>query len=196
MTVIIDYGAGNTSSVMNTLDRLGANYVLSSDISDILASERLILPGVGHAAQAMEALRSKELVATIQQYKKPFLGICLGMQVMYDHSDEGDTTCLGLIKGRIRRFVPKEQFKVPHMGWNDFIPTLSNPLFYGLSHEESVYFVHSYYASVSESSIGNCDYLGPFCAAVQYKNFYGVQFHPEKSGKVGQKILSNFMDIS
>ncbi|MBK8519108.1 MAG: imidazole glycerol phosphate synthase subunit HisH [Saprospiraceae bacterium] len=195
MTVIVDYGAGNTRSVMNTLDRIGAKYTLSSDSGKIRDSERLILPGVGHAGAAMLQLNKRNLINVLQEYKNPFLGICLGMQLMYEHSEEGNTTCLGLIPGIIKKFKPDLAHKVPHMGWNDFYPVADNLLFSGLDSAISVYFVHSFYAENSEFSIGSCNYKILFCAAVGYNNFYGLQFHPEKSGSMGQCIIRNFLKM-
>jgi glutamine amidotransferase len=196
MTVLIDYGAGNTKSVMNALDRIGAQYKLSSDLNVIADSSRLILPGVGHAAAAMEQLKSRDLVSVLQNYKKPFLGICLGMQLMYEHSEEGDTTCLGLIPGIVRKFEANSLQKVPHMGWNDFSNVSGHYTLTGLDFGSTAYFVHSYYASLSAFTISECTYILPFSAAVSYENYTGIQFHPEKSGATGQKILSNFINIS
>ena len=196
MTVLIDYGAGNTKSVMNALDRIGARYKLSSDHSVIAESSRLILPGVGHAAAAMEQLRSRDLIAVLQNYKKPFLGICLGMQLMYEHSEEGDTACLDLIPGIVRKFEAHPLQKVPHMGWNDFSNESGHYALQGLDSGSTAYFVHSYYASVSAITISTCDYIKQFSAAVSYENYTGIQFHPEKSGSAGQKILSNFINTS
>ncbi len=196
MTVLIDYGAGNTKSVMNALDRIGAQYKLSSDFNVIADSSRLILPGVGHAAAAMEQLKSRDLVSVLQNYKKPFLGICLGMQLMYEHSEEGDTTCLGLIPGIVRKFEANSLQKVPHMGWNDFSNVSGHYTLAGLDFGSTAYFVHSYYASLSAFTISECTYILPFSAAISYENYTGIQFHPEKSGATGQKILSNFINIS
>jgi len=195
MTAIIDYGAGNTCSVINTLERIGASYVLTSDPEVIKEAARVIFPGVGHAAAAMEQLDKSNLINVLKDIKQPFLGICLGMQLMFRHSEEGNTSCLGLIAGEVRRFKPNDGHKVPHMGWNDFYPDQSNALFSGMNASESMYFVHSYYAEKGDFTIGMCDYTVPFTASVQYRNFYGVQFHPEKSGAIGQKILENFLLI-
>jgi glutamine amidotransferase len=195
MTVIVDYGAGNTQSVINALERIGADYALSSDIDTINNSDRLILPGVGHAAAAMQKLEKNGLTEVLRQYRKPFLGICLGMQLMFTHSEEGDTTCLGLMPGKIMRFKADAVQKVPHMGWNDFEPNLQSPLFKGISSKVAVYFVHSYYAEVTEYSIGKCFYGIDFCAAIGFHNYYGLQFHPEKSGEIGQRMILNFLQL-
>jgi len=194
-TAIIDYGAGNTQSVINALGRIGADYLLTDDPTVISEARRVIFPGVGHAAAAMEQLEKSNLIDVIRSIKQPFLGICLGMQLMFQHSEEGNTTCLGLIDGEVRRFKTNFGNKVPHMGWNDFYPDQKNALFSGLNATESMYFVHSYYAEKGDFTTGICDYGHAFTAAVQYRNFFGVQFHPEKSGDVGQKILENFLKI-
>ncbi|MFZ1749283.1 MAG: imidazole glycerol phosphate synthase subunit HisH [Saprospiraceae bacterium] len=192
MTVIIDYGAGNTQSVINALERLGISYKLTSEIDCIMSASRIILPGVGHAAAAMQQLNQRGLVDVLQQYDKPLLGVCLGMQLLYEHSEEGDTRCLGVVPGLVKRFSPQSGIKVPHMGWNDLQIEANHPLFEGLEITESMYFVHSYYAIFGDYTIGSCTYNFTFSAAIQYKNFYGVQFHPEKSGEKGQLILRNF----
>ncbi|MBK8349789.1 MAG: imidazole glycerol phosphate synthase subunit HisH [Saprospiraceae bacterium] len=196
MTVIIDYKAGNTQSVMNVLDKIGEPYLLSCDPQDLIAAKRLILPGVGHAAPAMKQLQKQGLDQIISHFEKPFLGICLGMQIMYEYSEEGNTACLGLIPGTIRKFIPSKSLKVPHMGWNDIDLDINQSLFKGLNERESVYFVHSYFADFEESStIGITEYARRFSAAVRYKNFMGLQFHPEKSGKVGQTMIENFIKM-
>lgn len=194
-TAIIDYGAGNTQSVINALERIGADYLLTADPNVISEARRVIFPGVGHAAAAMEQLEKSNLIDVIRSIKQPFLGICLGMQLMFQHSEEGNTTCLGLIDGEVRRFKTNLGYKVPHMGWNDFYPDLHNHLFKGMNVSESMYFVHSYYAEKGDFTSGMCNYTVPFSASVQYGNFYGVQFHPEKSGTAGQKVLENFLLI-
>jgi imidazole glycerol-phosphate synthase subunit HisH len=196
MTAIIDYGAGNTRSVMNVLDRLGCKYVLTSDIEEISTAQRLILPGVGHAAPAMKSLQDRSLIEVIKGYKKPFLGICLGMQLMCSFSEEGETSCLGLIGLGVKKLLPSDGLKVPHMGWNKMSIDPYNPLFMGLEAEEYVYFVHSYAVPCSDATIGTCDYSGSFSAAIQKNNFFGVQFHPEKSGIKGQLILHNFLKLT
>ena len=195
MTAIIDYGAGNTKSVKNLLDRLGQAYVLTADPVLIASADRLILPGVGHALSAMDALTKTGLIPILKAYNKPFLGICLGMQLMYECSEEGDVACLGLVQGMVRRFENNGHHKVPHMGWNTIKTEEGNPLFIGLPNDSFVYFVHSYHASVSDHTIAKCDYIQPFSAAIQHQNFYGVQFHPEKSGLVGQTLIENFLKI-
>ncbi len=195
MTAIIDYGAGNTKSIKNLLNRLGKAYVLTADPTLIKSSDRLILPGVGHALSAMDALKRTELIPILKAYNKPFLGICLGMQLMYEFSDEGNATCLGLVPGTVKRFDKHGNLKVPHMGWNTIKTDETNPIFRGLPNESFMYFVHSYYAEISDQTIASCDYIKPFSAAIQYRNYFGVQFHPEKSGLMGQTIIENFLKI-
>ena len=196
MIAIIDYDAGNTKSVINALRRIGVSYVLTSNKDDIQAAEKVIFPGVGHAFAAMEKLENKGLVPILQSCKQPFLGICLGMQLLFEKSEEGDTLCLGILPGTIRQFESSPSFKVPHMGWNtNKIYNEENAgLFKGLDNCET-YFVHSYYADVGSYSSTICDYGIEFSASVKWNNFYGVQFHPEKSGKVGEQILKNFIEL-
>lgn len=196
MTAIVDYGAGNTKSVTNLLDRLGQQYVLTADENEISQADRLILPGVGHAASAMDSLEKSGLISTLKTYQKPFMGICLGMQLMYDFSEEGDVDCLSIIPGSVKKFDSDSHHKVPHMGWNTIQTDPDNPLFTGIPDHSYVYFVHSYFAEISEETIAGCDYIFPFSAAVQYRNYYAVQFHPEKSGEVGQKLMENFLKLT
>ncbi len=195
MTAIVDYGAGNTKSVTNLLDRLGQQYVLTADENQIREADRLILPGVGHAASAMDSLVKSGLIPTLKSYQKPFLGICLGMQLMYDFSEEGDVNCLGIIPGMVKEFESDGAHKVPHMGWNTIQADPENPLFEDIPNHSYFYFVHSYFAAMSKETIASCDYIFPFSAAVQYRNYYAVQFHPEKSGEIGQKMMENFCEF-
>jgi len=194
MIVIIDYDAGNTCSVMNALDRLGVDYLLSSDADQIRNADKIIFPGVGHAGAAMEALRSKDLVGTIKSLKQPVLGICVGMQLLAETSEEGETTCLGIVPGTVTLFDDQAGYKVPHMGWNQITNLEQDAIFTSVSEEAHVYFVHSYYLPSSEYSIATCDYQLPFAAAIKKDNFWGVQFHPEKSGEVGAQIIKNFLN--
>jgi glutamine amidotransferase len=196
MTAIIDFGAGNTKSVMNLLDRIQQNYVLTDDSSQILDADRVILPGVGHAKTAMKNLRNKELDKVILQIRKPLLGICLGMQLLFEHTEEGDTECLGIIKGSVRKFSSVGGAKVPHMGWNATTLDPTNPLFQHMSGVSYFYYVHSYHMSNSPASIAECEYILPFDAGVQSNSIYAVQFHPEKSGKLGEQLVRNFINIS
>ena len=193
--VIIDYGAGNVFSVTTALQRLGVQAVLSSDVRLIARADRVIFPGVGQAAAAMKQLKDKGLDRIIPQLEMPVLGICLGMQLMCSRSEEGEVDCLGIFDVPVKRFVPqKHEDKVPHMGWNTIGKTNSK-LFEGFTEEEFVYFVHSFYVPVCDFTAAETDYIHPFSAALHKDNFYATQFHPEKSGKTGERILRNFLDI-
>lgn len=193
MIAIIKYGAGNTKSVMNALDRIGARYILTDKADEILNADRVIFPGVGHAEHAMQALAEKGLDSLIKEVKRPLLGICVGMQLLYDRSEEGNTKCLGIVEGVIRKFEGSKLI-VPQIGWNtvDFI---DHPLFSGLDQSAWFYAVHSYYAAVGHTTISTSVYGNKYSSAIQKENFYGVQFHPEKSSKNGQIILQNFMKL-
>jgi glutamine amidotransferase len=194
MIGIIDYGAGNIKSVGNALDRLGVNYFVSSNINQLQKAEKLILPGVGEARSAMESLDRVGLIEWLKTVKVPFLGICIGMQVLFEHSDERDTKCLGVIPGSVSKFNAAD-VKVPHMGWNEVLIQKESPLFQGIRDRQFFYFVHSYYASVVERTIGSTEYSQRFSAAVQKDNFFGVQFHAEKSGRAGLSVLKNFIEL-
>jgi len=196
--VIIKYNAGNIESVNNALNRLGVNAEITADRDKIQNADKVIFPGVGEASTTMEYLRKHKLDELIVSLRQPVLGICLGLQLMCSHSEENNTKCLGIFDERVKRFIPKpgEEFitKVPHMGWNA-ITNLKSDLMKGISENEYVYFVHSYYAEKSEHTIATCNYILPFSAALHKDNFYATQFHPEKSGDVGAKILENFLKI-
>ena len=192
MIAIVKYNAGNIRSVKNALDRLGVVSSLTDDPRDLEAAEKVIFPGVGEAGTAMKYLKDRGLDQVIISLKQPFLGICLGMQLMCSHSEEKNTTCLGIFKERVKRFPPRGI--IPHMGWNDFT-RIKGPLFNGLNQTDDMYFVHSYYAETGEDTVGETEYLIPFTSALQKGNFYGVQFHPEKSAKTGQKLIENFLAI-
>ena len=195
MIAIIDYEAGNIRSVCNALSRLGAEYEVTADPLRLLAADRLLLPGVGHDAKAMASLREKGLVDIIRQIRRPVLGICVGMQVMCRHSDEGDVDCMGIFDARVKRFPEREGVKIPHMGWNS-IANLESKLFKGVEGGAYVYYVHSYRAGLCPDTIATTRYDGEmFSAALKYENFYGTQFHPEKSGDVGELILANFLEL-
>lgn len=196
MTAIIDFGAGNTKSVMNLLDRIQQDYMLTDDSSLILEADRVILPGVGHAKAAMKSLKDKELDKGISQIRKPLLGICLGMQLLFEYTEEGDTECLGILKGSVKRFSSMGGEKVPHMGWNSTTLDKKNQLFQHMPDTAYFYYVHSYYMSNSLASIADCEYILPFDAGVQSNSIYAVQFHPEKSGKMGEQLVKNFLNIS
>jgi glutamine amidotransferase len=192
MIAIIQYNAGNIRSVQNALNRLGYESVISDDPTVILAAEKVIFPGVGEASSAMQYLKSKGLDQLIPRITQPFLGICLGQQLMCRFSEEGNTPCLGIFDAQVCRFPAKD--KVPHMGWNNF-ERQGGPLFQGLQNQDDVYFVHSYYAEISEDTQAVCDYILPFSAALQKDNFFATQFHPEKSADVGDQILKNFLAL-
>ena len=195
MIAIIDYDAGNIRSVGNALERLGAQYELTSEPSRILAADKVILPGVGNAAQAMANLRVRGLDGVIRALRRPVLGICVGMQLLCRDSEEGPVEGLGLFDAHVRRFTQTPDAKVPHMGWNA-LGNLDSKLFKGLSGGEFVYFVHSYFAGTGPDTIATCRHGGQlFSAALKYENFYGTQFHPEKSGSVGAAILRNFLAL-
>jgi glutamine amidotransferase len=192
MIAIIKYNAGNITSVKNALDRLGYENVLTDDAGVIRKADKVIFPGVGEASSAMKYLREKGLDEVIRSLQQPVLGICLGQQLMCQYSEENDTDCLGIFAARVRLFPSGE--KVPHIGWNNF-SSLKSPIFKEVQFENDVYFVHSYYVEVTEDTTAICDYILPFSAAMQRANFYATQFHPEKSGGVGEQILRNFLTI-
>lgn len=192
---IIDYNAGNVRSVLIAMERLGIDAVLTADPEQIRSAPKVIFPGVGEANTTMRYLRERALDEVIRSLTQPVLGICLGMQLLCEHSEENDTDCLGIIPQQVRRFRPQHQEKVPHMGWNS-IKDLSNAIFTPDLEEEYVYFVHSYYVEKGAYTTAVTDYILPFSAGLQKDNFYATQFHPEKSGKVGERILMNFLNLS
>lgn len=198
---IIKYNAGNVQSVLYALQRLGIDAIVSGNHEEIIASDKVIFPGVGNASSAMDYLKEKTLDRLIVSLQQPVLGICLGLQLLCNYSEEGNTKCLGIFNVDVKKFddsiyqnknlVP---VKVPHMGWNT-IYDLSSPLLKGVDEQSYVYFVHSYYAGMSPETIATTDYIQPFSAAMHKNNFYGVQFHAEKSADVGETILSNFLNL-
>lgn len=192
MIAIIDYNAGNISSVQNALSRLGYPSVITKDRDEIVGADKVLLPGVGEASTAMEQLKKDGLDTIIKGLKQPVLGICLGMQLMCNSSEEGTTTGLGVFDTTVKQFPPIE--KVPHMGWNN-LSALKSDLFAGINPDDDVYFVHSYYAELCADTSAQCDYILPFSAALQKDNFYAAQFHPEKSADVGEQILKNFLTL-
>ena len=199
---IVKYNAGNVQSVLYALQRLGTNAIVTDDHEKIAGADRVIFPGVGNAFSAMEYLKERNLDQLIVSLKQPVLGICLGLQLMCNFSEEGNTKCLGIFDADVNKFdesVFKDKnlipYKIPHMGWNT-IYDLSSPLMNGIDENSYMYFVHSYYAELSPETIATTDYINPFSAAMQKDNFYGVQFHTEKSANAGEKILSNFLNIS
>ena len=192
MIAIIKYNAGNIFSVKNALSRLNCECVVTNDKEIILKADKVIFPGVGEASSAMDYLNKNGLDQIILQLTKPILGICLGLQLMCESSEEGDTKCLGIFKTPVKKFPPKEL--VPHMGWNNF-ENINGPLFDKIDKSQNVYFVHSYYAAINDQTIAQCNYIQPFSAAMQQDNFYATQFHPEKSAGVGAQILKNFINL-
>ena len=194
---IIKYNAGNIYSVVNAIKRLGIEPLLTDHPEEIIKADRVLLPGQGQAKTAMACLREKGLDKVITQLRQPVLGICIGQQLLCRHSEEGDTDCLGIFDAEVKRFLPTDKCdKVPAMGWNN-ITELSSPLFAGMAKDDSnyVYFVHSYYVPLSDYTIAKADYITSYSAALHKDNFYATQFHPEKSGKVGELILKNFLTL-
>lgn len=196
--VIIDYDAGNVRSVIYAFERLGITPVLSCDPEVIRAADKVILPGVGEASSAMRALHQRGLDTLLPTLWQPVLGVCLGMQLLAERSAEGDASCLGILPGKVLPFrdilTDTTEWKVPHMGWNR-LHDLRGPLFDGLNDRTEVYFVHSYYLPMGTYTIASAGYGFPFSAAVQHRNFFACQFHPEKSGQAGSKILENFVNL-
>ncbi|PXY02958.1 imidazole glycerol phosphate synthase subunit HisH [Marinifilum breve] len=190
--VIIDYDAGNIQSVKYAFERLGITPIVSKDKEVIRNADKVIFPGVGEASWAMNSLKENDLIDLIPDLKQPVLGICLGMQLMCESTEEGHSKGLGIFPVKVMRFT--NEMKVPHMGWNQ-LGDLKGGLLNGIQPSEFTYFVHSYYVPVIEETIASCDYILPFSAALQKDNFYACQFHPEKSGDVGVKILENFINL-
>ncbi len=192
---IIKYNAGNIRSVDYALKRIGVEAVITDDKDKLLKADKIIFPGVGEAETTMRHLRVNQLDTFIKDLKQPVLGICLGMQLMCATSEEGNTDCLGIFDVPVKRFIAqKHTDKVPHMGWNT-ISHYKSDLFKGFTHDEFVYFVHSFYVPVCEETAAQTDYIHPFSAALHKDNFYATQFHPEKSGAAGEHILRNFLNI-
>ena len=191
---IVKYNAGNIYSVVNAMKRLGIEPMLTDDAEMLQKADRVLFPGQGQAKEAMEYLKAHQLDQVIKNLKQPVLGICVGQQLLCRHSEEGDVDCIGIFDVDVKRFQPqKHEDKVPAMGWNE-IYDLKTELYRGLSHPYS-YFVHSYYVPLCEETIAKADYILPYSASLHKDNFYTCQFHPEKSGKVGEQILKNFLEI-
>ena len=192
---IVDYGAGNVTSVARALQRLGVSPLLTDDPEQIAKADKVVFPGQGEASNAMSNLKQRGLDKVLRDLKQPFLGICIGQQLMCRHSEEGDTDGLGIFDVPVLRFIPQcHEDKVPHMGWNT-LNELRSPLFNEIEEGAYAYFVHSFYVPLCAETIATTDYIQPFSAALQHENFFATQFHPEKSGSVGERILQNFLDI-
>lgn len=191
---IIDYNAGNVQSVLYAMERLGIDAALTADHDEIRSAPKVIFPGVGEANTTMKFLRDRGLDEVIRSLTQPVLGVCLGMQLLCDYSEENDTECLGIIPQRVVRFRPEHGEKVPHMGWNS-IRNTGQGIFTPDLEGEYVYFVHSYYVEQGPYTTILTDYILPFSSGLQKDNFYATQFHPEKSGKVGERILKNFLSL-
>ena len=192
---VVKYNAGNIRSVDYALKRLGVEAVITADKEVLLAADKVIFPGVGEAKTTMNHLQASGLDVLIKDLRQPVLGICLGMQLMCRYSEEGEVDCLNIFDVDVKKFIPqKHEDKVPHMGWNT-IGNVNSKLFEGFTNDEFVYFVHSFYVPVCEFTAAETEYIHPFSAALHKDNFYATQFHPEKSGKAGERILQNFLDI-
>ncbi len=192
MIAIIKYNAGNVTSVENAINILGYSTVITNDISILKAVDKVVFPGVGEASSAMRHLKENGLDEVIKSLNQPVLGICLGLQLMCTYSEEGDTQGLGIFNTQVKKFPPKDI--VPHMGWNNFT-SIKGILFKNIQTQNDLYFVHSYYAEISQETIAVTDYILPFSAALKKDNFYATQFHPEKSAEIGLQILKNFLAI-
>ncbi|RXK85549.1 imidazole glycerol phosphate synthase subunit HisH [Filimonas effusa] len=194
-TVIVKYNAGNIQSVLYALERIGAQALVTDDHDLIRKADKVIFPGVGEASSAMRYLQERSLDTLIKSLEQPVLGICLGMQLMCAYSEENDTPCLGIFDEKVSRFRSEDPtIKIPQIGWNT-IAELKTPLFQGVPEESYCYFVHSYCAASGPHTIATTDYIRPYSAALHKGNFYGVQFHPEKSAAAGETILSNFINL-
>jgi imidazole glycerol-phosphate synthase subunit HisH len=193
---IIKYNAGNIQSVLYALERIGVNAVVTDDFDTITSAAKVIFPGVGEASTAMHYLQERNLDKLIANLQQPVLGICLGMQLMCAYSEENDTNCLNIFKEQVKHFSPAtgNNIKVPQIGWNTIFD-LKSPLFEGLKENSYCYFVHGYYAALGADTIASADYVQPYSAALHRDNFYGVQFHPEKSASAGEQILKNFLQL-
>ena len=194
---IVKYNAGNIQSVLYALERIGKEAIVTDDHAQIRSADKVIFPGVGEASTAMEYLKARGLDTLLRSLEQPVLGICLGMQLMCRYSEENDTPCLGIFGEEVKKFVPPASgdivYKVPQIGWNN-IYHLQSPLFRGLDENSYCYFVHGYYAALGKHTIATTDYILPYSSGLHRDNFYGVQFHPEKSAQVGEQILRNFLE--
>ncbi|MGQ0834478.1 MAG: imidazole glycerol phosphate synthase subunit HisH [Gammaproteobacteria bacterium] len=194
--VIIDSGGANLASLQFALERLGADARVTSRPGEIRAARRVLLPGVGSAADAMRRLRAARLTELLPSLQQPVLGICLGMQLLFAHSDEGATACLGIFSDDVRRLVPARGRPVPHMGWNQLEALRPDALIEGLEPTDYVYFIHSYAAPIGAATVASVEYGARLSAVVRERNFWGVQFHPERSGRAGARVLQNFLSAA
>ena len=193
---ILKYNAGNIFSVINSLRRLGVDPVLTDDSATLKAADRVLFPGQGEASTAMAYLKERGLDKVVKSLRQPVLGICIGQQLLCRHSEEGDVDCIGIFDADVRKFKPtRHEDKVPVMGWNSLYD-LNDGLFKGLDEGEHVYFIHSYYVPLCENTIAKADYIHPYSAALRKDNFFTTQFHPEKSGDVGETIIRNFLEMN
>lgn len=194
-TVIVKYNAGNIQSVLYALERIGTTALVTDDVDEIKSADKVIFPGVGEASTAMQYLKERNLDKLIKDLKQPVLGVCLGLQLMCTYTEENDTECLGIFDAQVKKFVNQSNanYKIPQIGWNN-IYDVKTDLFRGVNNDYC-YFVHSYYASLGEHTIATADYMQPYSAALHKNNFYGVQFHPEKSAEAGEQILKNFITL-
>ncbi|WDL19526.1 imidazole glycerol phosphate synthase subunit HisH [Xanthomonas campestris] len=193
---LIDAGGANLGSVRYALERLGVEARVVRDAQGLQGAERVILPGVGAAPEAMARLRAQGLIEPLQQLQVPLIGICLGMQLLFEHSEEGGVDCLGMLPGIVRHMTPALGIRVPHMGWNQLVPMRDSALLAGLPERASAYFVHGYAAPVTADTVAACDHGGLFTAVVQSGLRCGAQFHPERSADTGARILRNFLEMS
>lgn len=192
---IVQYNAGNIYSVVNALRRMGIEPLLTDDAEQLKKADCVLFPGQGHAAEAMDYLKARRLDEVIRSLSQPVFGICVGQQLLCRHSEEGDVDCIGIFDADVKRFQPeRHEDKVPCMGWNQLY-NLKSPLYRGLNEGDYVYFVHSFYVPVCNDTIATSDYILPYSASMHKDNFYTCQFHPEKSGKVGERILQNFLEL-
>ena len=193
--ILVDAGGSNIGSVRYALQRLGVEAELSADAGRIRAARHVILPGVGAAAPGMRRLREAGLIEVIRALTQPVLGVCLGMQLLFERSEEGDTPCLGVVAGVVQRFAQHEDLRVPHMGWNELRVERMHPLLDGVDGDAYAYFVHSYAAPLGPTTLASTEHGGAFAAIVQQNNFFGMQFHPERSGRIGAQLLRNFLSL-
>ncbi|SDA76918.1 glutamine amidotransferase [Algoriphagus alkaliphilus] len=196
-TAVIKYNSGNVQSVLYALERLGVEAELTDDTEKIRSADKVIFPGQGEASTAMSYLKARKLDQLIKELKQPFLGVCLGLQLLCEHSEENDTECMGIFPVKVKHFIPEnsQEFKVPHVGWNELENLTQNPLLTDLPANPFVYYVHSFYAEMSKYTISSTHYIHDFTAILHRDNFWAIQAHPEKSSVVGEKLLENFLSI-